>query len=174
MAYTVEQTDRSLPDATYYLDDDSRVYWESATDYTLMNEYLNLSPERQKQIYPFICALNVNDKRAINHLKRLVEQYPGKWKGIGELLLRHDYLSWKAQGDTPTPLSPGMGAILDYAAEKNLLVLIHQDIAGRRASKPVYATEMEQVLKAHPNTRIIWAHVGYTYDIEVPGLPRIA
>ena len=55
------------------------------------------------------------------------------------------------------------GRILDFAAEAGLVAIIHNDIDmpfAKQDAEPVYLTQMKAVLKRHPKTTIIWAHLG--------------
>jgi len=52
---------------------------------------------------------------------------------------------------------------LDFAAEAGLVVLIHNDMDvpfAKAGSEPVYLSQMKSLLKRHPKTTIIWAHMG--------------
>src|SRR3978361_1390308 len=45
----------------YYLDDDARCYWYSATDVLVQREVSALPPESRKRFHPFICGINSAD-----------------------------------------------------------------------------------------------------------------
>jgi predicted TIM-barrel fold metal-dependent hydrolase len=58
---------------------------------------------------------------------------------------------------------PALDRILDFAAETGLLVILHDDIDvsfAKVGAEPVYLTRMKALLKRHPKTNVIWAHVG--------------
>src|SRR3569623_2002758 len=59
----------------YYLDDDSRCYWYSATDVLVQREISQLPPEQMKRFHPFICGINSEDKNAVEHVQRMLEWY---------------------------------------------------------------------------------------------------
>lgn len=85
------ETEREAP--VYYLDDDTDCYYYSFTDGIIAEEYKKLSSEEQERIYPLICGFNPTDRYAIEHIKRMYQFYPGVFRGIGEILLRHDDLT---------------------------------------------------------------------------------
>ena len=174
MPYNIVVTEKSVNNPTYYLSDDSKVFWYGMTDILLMDDYLKLSPDQQKRFYPFICGANTNNINSAQEIEHLLDMYPGKWKGIGELMFRHDYLSWKAGEDIPTPNNAAADAIFNLAARRNLPVILHQDMTSMRSTMPIYKFEMETALQKHPTTHIIWAHVGKTYNTNVDNLIGIA
>jgi predicted TIM-barrel fold metal-dependent hydrolase len=66
-------------------------------------------------------------------------------------------------GETASLTNPALDRILDFAAESGLLVLIHSDIDmpfAKPDTEPVYLSQMKALLKRHPKTAIIWAHIG--------------
>ena len=59
--------------------------------------------------------------------------------------------------------NPALDSILDFAGKVGLVVIIHNDIDMPFAKKgidPVYLKQMKDLLRRHPTTTIIWAHVG--------------
>ncbi|MGH2912846.1 MAG: hypothetical protein ACRDJ3_10290, partial [Solirubrobacteraceae bacterium] len=77
----------------YYLEDESPVYWYSATDVLVAREVLSAPESERHRFHPFITGFNPTDRNAIDHVKRMVEWYPGLWQGIGEVLTHHDELT---------------------------------------------------------------------------------
>jgi predicted TIM-barrel fold metal-dependent hydrolase len=96
----------------------------------------------------------------VEHVKRMLEWYPGLWAGIGEVMTRHDDLTAFTYGEPPRANHEALAAIYDLAAEHDLPVLIHSNITSVRMKEPLYLGELEEVLQSHPNTRFIWAHAG--------------
>lgn len=159
---------------SYYMSNDSRAYYYSGSDFLLMEQFNMQSEEIKKRFYPFVGAINPNDRFAAEHLRQLLELYPGQIYGIGEVMSRHDDLTALTYGEPPRADHPAMLAVYDLAAEYNLPVLIHHNIAPQYAKDPDYLTEMENALKYNRNTDIIWAHVGISRRVEVEGLIEIA
>ena len=77
MPFTTKWGSNSKPQPDYYLETNEPSYWYSATDFILAHEILRLPKQQQKRIYPFICGFNLADKNAVEHVKRLVEMFPG-------------------------------------------------------------------------------------------------
>jgi predicted TIM-barrel fold metal-dependent hydrolase len=53
--------------------------------------------------------------------------------------------------------------ILDLAGEAGLVAVFHNDMDmpfAKRGAEPVFLTQMKDLLKRHPRTTIIWAHMG--------------
>lgn len=153
---------------TYYLDNDSRTYWYSATDFLVARAVLDLPKDRQARLHPFICGFNAADRNAVDHVERMLALYPNFWQGIGEIFLRHDDLTALTYGDTPRATSIAFGRLLDLAAARGLPVLVHSDIGPAWREQPDFLGEMESALRTHPRTRVIWAHAGISRRIVIP------
>ena len=154
----------------YYLDDDSRCYWYSATDPLVERELTALPPEQRKRFHPFICGINSEDKNAVEHVRRMLEWYPGFWEGIGEVMTRHDDLTALTYGDVAHADAPSLDPIYKLAAELDLPVSVHSDISSVWRREPLYLPEIENAVRTHQDTRIIWCHAGISRRINVPTL----
>jgi predicted TIM-barrel fold metal-dependent hydrolase len=99
----------------------------------------------------------------VDHIRRVLKTFPGVFSGIGEFTIHKEFVSSKIPGETASLTNPALDRILDFAGEAGLVVLIHNDIDmpfAKSDTEPVYLTQMKAVLKRHPATTIIWAHVG--------------
>ena len=155
----------------YYLDDDSRCYWYSATDVFVARQIESLSAKDRARFHPFICGFNSDDRNAIEHVKRMLEWYPGVWQGIGEVMTRHDDLTALTYGDVAHADSISLDPLYDLAAENDMPVSVHSDVSSVWRREPLYIGEIENAAKKHPKTRIIWCHAGVSRRIDVPTLP---
>ena len=162
------QTEKEQPQ--YYLDDDARCYWYSATDVFVAREVSALPPEDRKRFHPFICGFNGADRNAVDHVRRMIEWYPDFWDGIGEVMTRHDDLTALTYGDPPHADWDSLDPIYDLAGEKDLPVSVHSDISSVWRREPLYIAEMENAVRKHPKTRFIWCHAGISRRIIVPTL----
>lgn len=158
---------------TYYLDNDSRAYWYSATDFLVARAVLDLPKAQQARLHPFICGFNSVDRNAVDHVERMLALYPGFWQGIGEVFLRHDDLTALTYGPTPRATSTAFARILDLAAARDLPILVHSDIGPASLERPDFLGEIESAIRAHPRTRIIWAHAGISRRIVIPNHTEI-
>ncbi|MCL2037052.1 MAG: amidohydrolase [Oscillospiraceae bacterium] len=169
-----KQWDEHAPNMpAYYLSNDSRSYYYSATDYIMMAHLERQPDEIKDRFYPFICGINPNDKYAAKYIKQLLDTYPGQFYGIGELMSRHDDLTALTYGEPPRANHPAMLEIYDLAAEYSLPVMVHHNVAGYFSDDPIYLEEMRQALAHNRNTKIIWPHVGISRRIEIPNLIEI-
>lgn len=156
-----KQWDENAPNApTYYMSNDSRCYYYSATDYIMMEDYNAQPKEVQDRFFPFVCGVNPNDKYAVNHIKRLLETYPDQIYGIGEVMSRHDDLTALTYGEPPRANHPAYLEIYDLAAEHDIPVLIHHNIGPSYTDDPIYMEEMSEALAHNRKAKIIWAHTG--------------
>ena len=89
-----KQWDENAPnEPAYYLSNDSRCYYYSATDYIMMEDYMALPDNEKSRFFHFISGINPNDRNSASHLRRLLETYPDDIYGIGEIMSRHDDLT---------------------------------------------------------------------------------
>ena len=93
----------------------------------------------------------------------MLQVFPGVFTGIGEFSIHKEFVSSKVSGETASLTNPALDRILDLAAEAGLVVILHSDIDmpfAKTDAEPVYLTQMKALLKRHPKTTIIWAHIG--------------
>ncbi len=147
---------------TYYLNSDSPLYYYSFTDAYIAQVYKSLTPEQQKRFDPMITGFNPADMYAADHIRRVLTTFPGVFVGIGEFTIHKEFVSSKVAGEIASLRDPALDRLLDFAGEAGLVALMHNDMdvpfAGGGA--PIYLEPMKEVLKRHPKTTIIWAHVG--------------
>jgi hypothetical protein len=148
---------------TYYLQTDAPLYYYSFTDAVIAKEYLSLSPEDRQRLDPMITGFNPADMYGADHIRRVLETFPGVFTGIGEFTIHKEFVSSKVAGGAASLTDPALGRILDFAAETGLLVLMHSDIDmpfAQPNTEPIYLKQTKDVLRRHPRTTIIWAHTG--------------
>lgn len=148
---------------TYYLQSDAPLYYYSFTDAYIAIVYRSLSKEQQARFDPMITGFNPVDMYATDHIRRVLQTFPGVFSGIGEFTIHKEFVSAKVAGETASLLNPALDRILDFAAEVGLVVLIHNDMDvpfAKPGSEPAYLSQMKSLLKRHPKTTIIWAHMG--------------
>lgn len=161
------ETEREAPE--YYLDDDTGCYYYSFTDGIVAEEYKKLTMKEQERIYPLICGFNPTDRYAVEHIKRMYEFYPGVFRGIGEILLRHDDLTLLTEGDTPRMNNQALYPILEFAEDYDLPVLIHSNISTTWiADYPKYLPELETMLSEFPRAKIVFCHCGISRRVYAP------
>jgi hypothetical protein len=162
---TWEESEEKRP--TYYLDNDARTYWYSATDFLVAHAIEQLPKEKQQRLHPFICGINSADRNAAEHVERMLKIYPNFWQGIGEVFFHHDDLTALTYGETSRPNSKAFDRLLDVAEKNDLPILVHSNIGPAWLEKPSYVGELESALKSHPRNRIIWAHAGISRRIII-------
>ena len=148
---------------TYYLRSDAPLYYYSFTDAWIAMAYKSLPKAQQGRLDPMITGFNPTDMYAADHVRRVLEAFPGVFSGIGEFTIHKEFVSAKVAGEVASLSDPALDRLLDFAAEVGLLVLIHNDIDfpfPEQGAKPAYLDQMTALLKRHPNATIIWAHTG--------------
>ena len=148
---------------TYYLQSDAPLYYYSFTDAYIATAYRSLSADERARFDPMITGFNPADMYGVDHIRRVLQTFPGVFSGIGEFTIHKEFVSAKISGETASLANPALDRILDFAAEAGLVVLIHNDIDvpfGTQGGEPVYLSQMKALLARHPNATIIWAHTG--------------
>jgi hypothetical protein len=148
---------------TYYLHSDAPLYYYSFTDAFIAMQYRALAPEQQARFDPMITGFNPADMYAVDHVRRVLETFPGVFSGIGEFTIHKEFVSPKVAGDVASLTDPALDRLLAFAGEVGLVVLIHNDIDmpfAKQGADPVYLTQMKDLLRRHPETSTIWAHTG--------------
>ena len=148
---------------TYYLNTDAPLYYYSFTDAWIAMAYKSLTKEEQARFDPMITGFNPTDMYAADHIRRVLQTFPGVFSGIGEFTIHKEFVSAKVAGQVASLQDPALDRILDLAAEVGLVVLIHNDMDvpfAKEGSEPAYLDQMKDVLKRHSKTTIIWAHTG--------------
>jgi predicted TIM-barrel fold metal-dependent hydrolase len=148
---------------TYYLESDSPLYYYSFTDAWIAKEYLSLDTKDRARFDPMITGFNPADMYAADHIRRVLQTFPGVFSGIGEFTIHKEFVSSKVAGDVASLTDPALDRILDFAAEAGLLALIHNDVQTpfpKDKEKSLYYDQIFDLFRRHPETTIIWAHIG--------------
>ena len=148
---------------TYYLQSDAPLYYYSFTDAYIASQYRSLAKDEQARFDPMITGFNPADMYAVDHIRRVLQVFPGVFTGIGEFSIHKEFVSAKISGETASLTNPALDRILEFAGEVGLVVILHNDIDmpfAKTDTEPVYLTQMKALLKRHTQTTIIWAHTG--------------
>ena len=148
---------------TYYLQSDAPLYYYSFTDAVIAKTFLDLTPQERKRFDPMITGFNPADMYGADHIRRVLETFPGVFEGIGEFSVHKEFVSSKIAGNGASLSNPALDRILDFAGEAGLLVIIHCDIDtpfDDPEKEPIYLSQMKALVRRHPRTTIIWAHTG--------------
>ena len=152
---------------TYYLHSDAPLYYYSFTDAWIAMAYKSLPKEQQARFDPMITGFNPTDMYAADHIRRVLQTFPGVFTGIGEFTIHKEFVSAKIPGEVASLQNPALDRIFDFAAEVGLVVILHNDIdipiardVAKDESEPAYLNQLKVVFKKHPKTTIIWAHMG--------------
>jgi len=152
---------------TYYLHTDAPLYYYSFTDASIAMAYKSLTKEQQMRFDPMITGFNPSDMYAADHIRRVLQTFPGVFTGIGEFIIHKEFVSGKIPGEVVSLQNPALDRILDFAAETGLVVILHNDIdipfasaVAKEQNEPAYLNQIKALFKRHGKTTIIWAHTG--------------
>lgn len=148
---------------TYYLQSDAPLYYYSFTDAVIAKTFLDLTPQERKRFDPMITGFNPADMYGVDHIRRVLETFPGVFEGIGEFSIHKEFVSSKIAGNGASLSNPALDRILDFAGQVGLLVIIHCDIDtpfDDPEKEPIYLSQMKALIRRHPNVTMIWAHTG--------------
>jgi hypothetical protein len=158
-SYRIDQNDAP----TYYLESDAELYYYSFTDAAIAMAYRSLTTDEQARFDPMITGFNPSDMYAADHVRRVLETFPGVFEGIGEFSLHKEFVTSKIAGGAPSLEDPALDRLLAFAEEVGLVVLVHCDIDTpfpKPGSDPAYLKGIADLVKRHPGTTLIWAHIG--------------
>jgi hypothetical protein len=148
---------------TYYLQSDAPLYYYSFTDAFIAMAYRSLPPAEQARLDPMITGFNPTDMYAADHIRRVLTTFPGVFSGIGEFTIHKEFVSSKIAGGTASLTNPALDRLLDFAGEVGLVALMHNDIDApfpKAGQQPWQAVQLGALLRRHPRTTTIWAHMG--------------
>ena len=148
---------------TYYLQSDAPLYYYSFTDAHIAMAYRSLTKEQQARLDPMITGFNPTDMYATDHIRRVLETFPGVFSGIGEFTIHKEFVSSKIAGEVASLTNPALDRILEFAGKVGLVVIIHNDIDmpfPKPDQESYMLHQMKTLFARHPNTTIIWAHIG--------------
>jgi len=157
---------------TYYLNSDAPLYYYSFTDAWIAMAFKSLSRDEQAHFDPMITGFNPTDMYAVDHIRRVLQTFPGVFSGIGEFTIHKEFVSSKISGEVASLEDHALDRILDFAGDVGLVVIIHNDIdtpfspnqsdtgSDQPIPQPAYLSQVQALIKRHPKTTIIWAHTG--------------
>ena len=148
---------------TYYLHTDAPLYYYSFTDAHIAMAYRSLSPAEQARLDPMITGFNPADMYAADHIRRVLETFPGVFSGIGEFTIHKEFVSSKIAGEIANLTNPALDRILEFAGEVGLVVILHNDVNipyPAADQEPYMLVQMKDLFRRHRDTTIIWAHMG--------------
>ena len=114
---------------SYYLDDNARCIHYSLTDQLVADLVLDLPREHQGRLAPLICGFDPIDRLGVTELERMWNKYPF-WRGVGELLLRHDDLTNLTYGEPARVNHPALDDVFAFCREHDCPVSVHQDLSS--------------------------------------------
>ena len=170
----------------YYLDSSSQMVRARYTDYLIggavmdyKRKFANNEKELRKleKLYPFVCGFDGTDLGAVDLVVKRIKEFPGVWKGIGEVMSRHDDLTNLTTGERPRGNHPALKRLCRFAGDSFLPVSIHHNIApisrsSKEVKEPVYLDELVELFAYCPNTKFIWCHAGISRRVVVANLPH--
>mgnify|MGYP001604034466 FL=1 len=157
---------------TYYLDSDTALYYYAFNDAFIAQQYLGLSKEQQQRFEPMITGFNPADMYAADHIRRVLQTFPGVFSGIGEFTIHKEFVSAKIAGDVASLIDPAVDRIFDFCAETGLVAIMHNDIQMpfvKPEAKRFYFKQAKALLARHQGATIIWAHTGLGRVVQPVG-----
>jgi len=155
----------------YYQDDNSPCYVYAYADQMVADAWLALDDNDRARLAPCFASFDPTDLAAIAHVKRLYYKYPNMWRGIGEIMCRHDDLTTMLLGkEIPRVNHKGLEAIYEFAIEVDIPCLVHHnaDRVGDKDGDFEYIHEVKEVLKKYPKLKFVWVHAGVSRRCSEP------
>ncbi len=157
----------------YYLDDNAPCIHYSLTDQLVADLVVDLPTEHQRRLAPLICGFDPTDRLAVTELERMWAKYPF-WRGVGELLLRHDDLTNLTYGEVARINHPALDDVFAFCRDHDCPVSVHQDLSSPgRPREREYIVEIVEALDRHPRTTVVWCHVGADARLDTHEYPQL-
>ena len=156
---------------TYYLNSDAPLYYYSFTDAFIAMTFRSLTKAEQARFDPMITGFNPADMYAVDHIRRVLRTFPGVFEGIGEFTIHKEFVSSKVAGEVASLTNPALDSILAFAGQAGLVVILHNDLDvpfAKAGAQPVFLRQLTDLFRRHPDTRIIWAHIGMGRVVHPP------
>jgi hypothetical protein len=104
-----------------------------------------------------------NPEPTIELMKLYEKEYPGMFHWMGEVnLVKQNQFKNRHKPATPKDITKWAGFMAELRA-RDYPITIHSDI-GSDAAPTSYLPLMEQALALYPNNKIVWAHMGLSYE----------
>ncbi|MBN6038295.1 amidohydrolase family protein [Amycolatopsis sp. 195334CR] len=150
----------------YYLDGNAPCQYYSLTDELVASLHAELPDDLGSRVAPTMCGFDPTDRLAIEHVE-LVWSRHDTWRGIGEVMLRHDDLTNLTRGENPCADHLALDPVFDFAAEREVPIAIHHDSSSPgRPGEHEYVDQLAGMLRRHPRTAVVWCHAGVSRRVE--------
>ena len=137
----------------YYQDDNGPCYVYAYADQMVADAWLALDDERRARFAPCFASFDPTDLAALSHVKRMYWKYPKMWRGIGEVMCRHDDLTNMLLGkEVPRVNHPALDFIYEFAIQVDLPILVHHnsDRVGDNDDDWEYVHEVRRARTTRP------------------------
>jgi len=155
----------------YYQDDNGPCYVYAYADQMVADAWLALDDNNRKRFAPCFASFDPTDLAAISHVRRMYNKYPKMWRGLGEVMCRHDDLTNMLMGkEIPRVNHDGLDPIYEFCVEVDLPCLVHHNSGrvGDISDGSFYLHEVEDVLERYPTLKFVWVHAGASRGCSQP------
>ena len=94
----------------------------------IAHEYLSLPPKDRARLDPMITGFNPTDMYAVDHIRRVLEMYPGRVQRHRRIQHPQGIRVGKSRRRYGDSLNPALDRIFDFAGEVGMPVIFHSDI----------------------------------------------
>lgn len=157
----------------YYASTDSwRLTFKNAArlDDRFAREYLTLAPGEQAQADVMLTGYNPAKAGFREYAERMLKQYPGVFKGIGELTIHKEYVSALLGDEQVTLDNQNLREVFAVAQDTGLVLLIHCDWGEAKAGSDhrlvadstgyEHFEKLIKLAEQYPDARVVLAHTG--------------
>lgn len=164
--YGIGQTLPVDSDCTYYLDcPGTKVTPSMKNDFANARALLDHQPDDVELALSMTFPDLANPDGILDRMRLLDEEYPGRFRWTGEVNLIKQALLNNAHEPATRADIRAWAPFMAELRERDIPLTIHSDL-GNDADPEEFLPLMEEVLRAYPENRVVWAHMGMSKELS--------
>ncbi|NLU70389.1 amidohydrolase family protein [Streptomyces sp. HNM0574] len=164
--YGIGQTLPAGSDCTYYLScPGTKVTPSMKNDFANARDLLDHTPEDIQLTLSMTFPDLANPEGVLERMKLLEEEYPGRFRWMGEVNLVKQALLKNAHEPADKADIAAWAPFMKELRDRDIPLTIHSDLGNDR-DRTKFLPLMREVLERYPDNEIVWAHMGLSKELS--------